>query len=267
MKNLKKSWFTLVELLVVITILTIISVVAYQNFGWATEKAINGRKINDVSAIETSLMQYKSDKNYYPAVWEYEANTNVWWYNSWSIATPSNQISYSLNWEEISKINTGSSIWWWEVHSSWTIWQIWAKWTIWQEQLSKQYLSKDLYDPSIWDKKVVDKKMIDYWIGRYVYWIYNKTNWTVWNRTWKAYNIAFTVKDTQNDTYVSKIVWDFDEESCRNDKLLCPKTLIWTASWLTNSTDYDWNPYLLNEDKYDNGTPKDQWIPYPVDIQ
>jgi prepilin-type N-terminal cleavage/methylation domain-containing protein len=33
MKNLKNKAFTLVELLVVITILAIISVVAYQNFG------------------------------------------------------------------------------------------------------------------------------------------------------------------------------------------------------------------------------------------
>jgi prepilin-type N-terminal cleavage/methylation domain-containing protein len=33
MRNLNKKGFTLVELLVVITILAIISVVAYQNFG------------------------------------------------------------------------------------------------------------------------------------------------------------------------------------------------------------------------------------------
>jgi prepilin-type N-terminal cleavage/methylation domain-containing protein len=40
MKNLKNKAFTLVELLVVITILAIISVVAYQNFGGAVDKAV-----------------------------------------------------------------------------------------------------------------------------------------------------------------------------------------------------------------------------------
>ncbi|MCD5385188.1 type II secretion system GspH family protein, partial [Candidatus Gracilibacteria bacterium] len=67
MQNTKNKAFTLVELLVVITILAIISVVAYQNFGGAVDKAVSGRKISDVSTIESSLQQYKADKNYYPA--------------------------------------------------------------------------------------------------------------------------------------------------------------------------------------------------------
>lgn len=269
MKNINKSWFTLVELLVVITILAIISVVAYQNFGWATDKALSGRKISDISTIESALLQYKSDKNYYPAVWIYEQDKNVWWYNSWHVATPTNIISIGLNWDEINTISTWASIWWWKVVRSWaTLWQIWAKWTIWQSELWKSYLSKDLYDPEIWDKIVTtwNKKLIEYWVWRYVYWVYNKTDWSTWNRTWKAYNIAFTIKDNRNDTYVSKIVWDFDEKSCWNDELNCPKTLIWTASWLTTD-DYSWNPYLLNEDKYDNWKKKDLWIPYSVNIQ
>jgi prepilin-type N-terminal cleavage/methylation domain-containing protein len=41
MRNLTNKGFTLVELLVVITILAIISVVAYQSFGGATDKAIS----------------------------------------------------------------------------------------------------------------------------------------------------------------------------------------------------------------------------------
>jgi prepilin-type N-terminal cleavage/methylation domain-containing protein len=45
MKLIKNKAFTLVELLVVITILSIISVVAYQNFGGAVDKANVGRKI------------------------------------------------------------------------------------------------------------------------------------------------------------------------------------------------------------------------------
>ena len=51
-----KSWFTLVELLVVITILTIISVVAYQNFGGATDKAVAWRKVNDVARLLSTTL-------------------------------------------------------------------------------------------------------------------------------------------------------------------------------------------------------------------
>jgi prepilin-type N-terminal cleavage/methylation domain-containing protein len=77
MKFTQNKAFTLVELLVVITILAIISVVAYQNFGGAVDKAVSGRKIGDVATIESSLMQYKADKNFYPKVGEFSA-TNQW---------------------------------------------------------------------------------------------------------------------------------------------------------------------------------------------
>jgi len=66
MRTIKNAGFTLVELLVVITILSIISVVAYQSFGGATDKAIASRKIQDISTLETALQQFKVANNYYP---------------------------------------------------------------------------------------------------------------------------------------------------------------------------------------------------------
>lgn len=243
MKNIKNKAFTLVELLVVITILAIISVVAYQNFGWAVDKAVAWRKISDVSTIETSLQQYKSAKWYYPATWTWAANSdNLWWYNSTLTATPSNKIEVVYSWEEIASINKTTSIWWWKVYWTWTwaSWgtqrQIWAKWTISQKQLWKAYLSKDLYDPEIWDLKVnsTSKTFIESWLGRYVYATFkkNKASWD-WssNKTWVAYNIAYTVRKPNSDKYITKIVWDYDEESCFDDKATCPNTLIWLVNW------------------------------------
>ena len=136
MKINKIKAFTLVELLVVITILSIISVVAYQNFWWAVDKAVSWRKINDVSTIETALQQFKVDNNYYPSTWEYNVSSNMWWYNSSTTAKISNTIVVNYNWEEISAIS--SADWWWKIYWIWT-WadwqaatkkQIWAKWTI-----------------------------------------------------------------------------------------------------------------------------------------
>lgn len=272
MKSLAKKGFTLVELLVVITILAIISVVAYQNFWWAVGKAVSGRKISDVSTIETSLQQYKVDKNHYPAVDEL-TDENKWWYDKdgTTEASASNTIQVEMNWAEIQKLVNAK--WWWAVkfkNSGWNPQQIWAKWTISQTTLTKQYLTKDLYDPEVWDIKIkwAGTKMIDYGVWRYVYWVYRKPTWGNWtsNQTWTYYNIAFTIKKDDSDTYVTKVLWDYDNESCFDEKDNCPKTLIgsmdsYLLDWQEQWKDKDWN--WLNE--YGSNQPY-QWIPYAVDV-
>lgn len=267
MKKLNSKGFSLVELLVVITILAIISVVAYQNFGWATDKAISGRKVNDIWTIETALQQFKADNNYYPMPVAYDATTNLWWY-TWAVtATPSNTIKVTYNWKEIASIV--SAAWGWRVYWTWLTnsWnQVWAKWVMWYTtDFTKKYLSKDLYDPEIWDVKIwANAKMIDSWIGRYVYWIYAQPKIPAnWNRQWTSwayYNIATSIKKKDTESYESYIVWDYDKNSCEVSTD-CPESLIWTASWMTSPTS------LANKSVQDlNKTTLDtnQWIPYPV---
>ncbi len=261
MQNTKNKAFTLVELLVVITILAIISVVAYQNFWWAVDKAVSWRKISDVSTIESSLQQYKADKNYYPAT-DLNSDWNRWWYNTWTTAKPSNTLSVTKNWEEITAIS--SADWGWIVYWTWA-WsnkQIWAKWVISQNTLWKRYLTKDLYDPEIWDIKVTDwnKKLIDFWIWRYVYASFKKpfssdTTWWNSNKNWTYYNIAYTIKKEWTDEYITRIVWDYDSESCFDDKDKCPETLIWSGTTI-----------LIDKQKITSSdtTNPNQWIPYPV---
>lgn len=268
MKQNNKLWFTLVELLVVITILAIISVVAYQNFWWAVDKAVWGRKISDVSTIEAALQQYKSDSNYYPNVDELNSTTNLWWYTWATLASASNKIQVTYNGEEILSLNTTSSIWWWKVYWSGTLStvQIGAKWTISRDTLWKKYLSKDLYDPELWDIKVWTAKMIDNWIWRYVYWVYKK--WTSWdwptNKTWTNYNIAYTIKKDWTDTYVTKIVWDFDKESCYDDNINCPDSLIWTSTSFLIDWQEIWKTNTWATITTFNSYSDLQWIPYAV---
>lgn len=259
----KNKGFTLVELLVVITILAIISVVAYQNFWWAVDKAVSGRKISDVSTIETSLQQYRVDKNYYPFVDPYNPSTDRWWYNSLIDANRSNTLETAKTWAEIDSIisaNWGWRVMWINWTDDWTGKQIWAKWTISQSTLGKKYLTKDLYDPELGDIKVWwSWKMIEQGIGRYVYAVFKKpfaadTNWTS-NQQWTYYNIAYTIKVDWGDKYITKIVWDYDSESCFDEKDSCPETLIWSSS-----------DVLLNKDTQisSDTTTENQWIPYPV---
>lgn len=267
MRNNLKKWFTLVELLVTITILAIISVVAYQNFGWATSKAVAWRKISDVSTIETSLQQYNVDKNHYPLVGEYDATTNVFGYNSNANANPSNSFIVTKNWAEISK--TESEKWGWKIMWIWeySSMQIWAKWTISQDTLGKQYLTKDLYDPEIGDMKIWWKKAIEKWIGRYVYAVYKKPTWTNWgtnNNTWSAYNIAYVVKKEWSDTYITKISWPYDSKSCFDKSANCPNTLIWSWNEVLKNDQEMWKKADWSAITNFNSNETNQWIPYPI---
>jgi len=253
MQYTKNKAFTLVELLVVITILAIISVVAYQNFWWAVDKAISGRKISDVSTIETSLQQYRSSNNYYPPVWEYDANTNMWWY-TWSwVASKSNPITVIYDGQEIWSLVSWT--WWWIVYWSWAV-QIWAKWTIWKVDLWK-FLSKDLYDPEVWDLKINSWwTMIDKWIWRYVYAVYKKSYWWPNNQSWSNYNIAFTIKkEWEEEWYVTKIVWDYDKTNY-SVPADYPDTLIWPWDTVNNLIDWEEQDWPSNTNDY--------WVPYAV---
>lgn len=252
----KMSAFTLVELLVVITILAIISAVAYTNFSWTTDKAKNSKKISDLASIETALQTFNQDKNYFPMPSEYDASKNVWWY-SWTItAQASNTFSWSKIWDQIDSVSGSLIRWGWIVYQSWAATtQVWAKWVIDWTVLSKQYLSQELLDPSLKDIKVWNAWVFkDYWIGKYTYSVYAKpavhASWNTTDKLWQAYNVAITLTDDQK-TYVTKIIGNFDSSTCVN----CPDTLIWT--WSTSLMDWSiWN--------WSWAESADQWIPYPI---
>lgn len=260
MKNLNNKGFSLVELLVVITILAILSVVAYQNFGWATDKANSSRKKTDISTIETALQQFKSEKNYYPMPQDYDSSTNVWWYNSWAVASPSNKIKVVYNWQEINSVDTWSTLWWWKVYASGLPLQIWAKWVIWYNgDFNKKYLTKDLYDPELWDVEVktTSKKLIDLWIWKYVYWVYAQPKtpgtWNISKAAWSYFNIATSLKKADWENYETYIVWDYDANACASPSN-CPSTLIW--SWTVSLANWNTSTWTSLDDN--------QWIPYPI---
>lgn len=77
-KHLKKG-FSLVELLVVITIMAILSVVAYQAFGGQTASARNARRTQDLSSIQSALeIFFIENGNRYPAqLDDGDSNTNT----------------------------------------------------------------------------------------------------------------------------------------------------------------------------------------------
>jgi len=233
---MNKKAFTLVELLVVITIIAILWVVAYTQFSWATDKAKTSTKISNINAISQALSMYKTEKGFYPKTADYNVNNNIWWYNSanaektcdtWLSSDADGKLTWSI---------TTTKCWGNVFAKDWTT-QIWAKWILAYSWAIKKYLKKDAYDNQVWDLEFWWKKLIDYWIWRFPYAIYAK--WIIWNnKNGLAYNIAYTIKE-QDWTEVTKIVGDFNDASCTN----CPDTLIWP--WGSSSDvlkDWDKNP-------------------------
>lgn len=258
-KQMQKG-FTLVELLVVITILAIISVVAYQNFWWATDKAISGRKISDIGTIEMALQQFKADNKYYPMPQSYDASSNAWGYSTGASASASNTIQVTYNGQEINSFvsgNGGGIVY----QSGSTSIQLGAKWVIgYNGDFNKKYLSKELYDPELWDIAIssTNQKMIDKWIGKYVYGVYaqpkSTTNWNVSGSMGTYYNLAATLKQPNSEEYISYVVGDFDENACSSTSI-CKKSLIGNSGSLVNNT---------KQDNTKTTRDTEQWIPYPV---
>ena len=65
-RKTSKKGFSLVELLVVITIIAIMSVAAYTAVGGQTVKAKNSRRTQDISTIQQALELYYVEKGVYP---------------------------------------------------------------------------------------------------------------------------------------------------------------------------------------------------------
>lgn len=64
---IKKTGFTLIELMVSITIIAIITVIAVVNFGGTNKKARDGRRMSDLEKIRVALELNRQEKGSYPA--------------------------------------------------------------------------------------------------------------------------------------------------------------------------------------------------------
>jgi len=66
-KQQKSKGFSLIELLVVISIIAVLSALLMANFMGARERARDAQKISDLESIKTALRMYYNDNQSYPA--------------------------------------------------------------------------------------------------------------------------------------------------------------------------------------------------------
>ncbi len=244
--------FSLVELLVVITILAIISTVAYTSFSGATDKAKNSKRVENLAAIENALQLYRQDKQYLPMPTVYSATTNLWGYNSAVPAALKNGITVTKSGDNITGVTAASSIGGGMVMDVVTPTnQLGAKGVMDTTVLPKSSLSLDLMDPGLKDIKVGSSQVFsDFGIGRYVYAVYAKSAlpaaWNTGGNTATAFNLAATILDDQKGP-ITKISGDFDDKygTCNGT---CPVSLIGPGGATTNLKNNDTTnvPFPIN---------------------
>ena len=80
----QKLWFTLVELIVVITILAILWTIAFIALQWYSKTARDSARISDMSRIKTSLELFMVEWWKYPEPTNPKAVTYSWTLNAWN---------------------------------------------------------------------------------------------------------------------------------------------------------------------------------------
>lgn len=82
MKKKLKKWFTLVELIVTILILSILWLIAFMSFQWYSQNARDSLRMSDISNIKKVVEFYYSEKSLYPIPTKY-SNISYSWATVW----------------------------------------------------------------------------------------------------------------------------------------------------------------------------------------
>jgi prepilin-type N-terminal cleavage/methylation domain-containing protein len=204
--NKQKKAFTLVELIVVITILAILWTIAFISFQWYSKQARDSRRISDIANIKTSLELFILNSWYYP-----QPDIVSWWS--------------------------------WAVYYSWDL--LWIQWSVWNNvttNLSKNLPNKPL-DPlfeieytysvtnnnneyqvmALYELEISNNNLIDYSYASNIYNI--KLDWT--------YNEVFV--KTPNYIFPSPSIITSEE---------LPFDFVWNSQKLKSQVVTNWDNFL-----------------------
>ncbi len=215
--ELIKKWFTLVELIVVITILAILWTIAFISLQWYSLDARNSTRIADLNNIKKALTLNKV--------------------LSWRFTPPTLWVEITYSWSE--------------VWTQWSFWEdtrirLWKRWSI--SKVPVDPLTKNEYTYSVLntDKEMSLAAVMEWWWYSYKNnLILDKTyaawkDWNVyiiWNYNWKIAKTSSWVT-----TYIlavpSIISWDITLTDIIT--LLNQKKLSYNWSWILPSTYKEW---------------------------
>ena len=97
MKNIKG--FTLVELLVAVSIVIILSAIWFVSYNWLNTSARDTQRKADIWLMKSSLKNYKQERWAYPLPWDFATITNQW-----------DEVAYQWVFDKTVRVNTIDNI-------------------------------------------------------------------------------------------------------------------------------------------------------------
>jgi len=219
-----KGWFTLVELIVTITIVTILGTIAFISFQWYSKNARDGVRTSDTNSIQKTLEFFKIEKWFYP------------------LPTNSRKISFS----------------------GWTLWQEWTFWDsvrkttwklnktpldplTWNEYTYSVTQNKWEYELGIALEKTGYFSNAFWWsfFNTFIVWTYNRR--IVSTQTWGIYYVLSTptiISSDKSETDFTNIIeW---KKLCFNSYKNLPSSYELELGWNEQGVfDFSWWDNIL----------------------
>lgn len=99
----RRTGFTVIELLVVTTIIMVLTAVGMVSYQAASRNARNGKRAADMESLRSALVLYRSDTGAYPIGTDFDTMVatlnNVGYYSSPSITDPRNEAPYLYSYD------------------------------------------------------------------------------------------------------------------------------------------------------------------------
>lgn len=234
--NYDRKWFTLIELIIVITVLTILATLWFISFWDYTWQSRDSKRVSDLLTIEKWII-LSSIEN-----WEYPEPENTW-------------KAESIDWIE---------------------WIKWEKWKFWDEQFNEVKRLSDLpLDPKSKEKYdyyvSVDKKFYILKSKKEVWWddiiITNYSKWLLSDDLEKLNNWVVNLGLEQKFVLKNEKLWEvtwYYEQELTNLKWFTEKVQKKWANGDYSEPIWNWNDYIFDSWKTINDYPafkycRDKW--------
>jgi prepilin-type N-terminal cleavage/methylation domain-containing protein len=193
----RKYWFTLIELIIVITILAILSTIWYISYNWYISQSRDSVRVSQVSSIISAMEACRM---------------------KWSIPIPDDKITVYASWEIIwyqwyAGKNVLSIVWyeeWWKDPLSWKYFTYFANFK--QRKRSVLALLENGIDTN--DNTIDERMPVSYWNKVWIILDVNnqpiqdnvdlKTTWLDVKTTTETYNVYFS--DTENISWTWELL-------------------------------------------------------------
>lgn len=214
---MEKKWFTLVELIVVITVLVVLAIIWFLNFWDYPAQSRDSKRLSDLWSIEQALVL---------------KNLERWWYPE-----------PDRDWVTL-------------VEFDWIEWIYWKKWKFWEKQYNDLKILNTLpFDPKL--KTMYDyylsenNKFFRLECDSEITWEkIVKTNYKDWDNAWILEEKKYILENTVTFKEVNKKLWEVEKYYIDSSTRLkwdewSSRTLKWSLNKDFSEPIWNWEDYIF----------------------